>query len=71
MYNPLFALCVLGKSYGFSSGSFLFANLVLNQNNVPYTNTLNETHQNHSTTKSKYVSGNGSFCNVKCHHSFV
>jgi len=39
-YNPLFALCVLGKSCEFSSGSFLFANLVLDQNNVPYTNTL-------------------------------
>ena len=40
VYNPLFTMCVLGKSYGFPSGSFSFANLVLNQNNVPYTNTL-------------------------------
>jgi len=28
VYNPLFTLCVLGKSCGFSSGSFSFANFV-------------------------------------------
>jgi len=28
VYNQLLVLCVLGKSYGFSSGSFSFANLV-------------------------------------------
>jgi hypothetical protein len=29
VYSSLLVLCVLGKSVGFSSGSFSFANLVL------------------------------------------
>jgi hypothetical protein len=33
VYSQLLVLCVLGKSYGFSSGSFSFTNLVASQRN--------------------------------------
>ena len=33
VYRQLLGLCVLGKSYGFPSGSFSFTNLVANQRN--------------------------------------
>jgi hypothetical protein len=40
VYNQLLGYCLLGNSFGISSGSFLFTNLVLANATEPYTDTL-------------------------------